>query len=82
MFIAFITNQQQSFTLEVTLPAEHSLEKFAKLFDNVLATNRKLLKNKMYVEKKILIFRRRKKIAKDSENIWVQFAKCYRVVIE
>ena len=52
MFIAFITNQQQSFTLEVTLPAEHSLEKFAKLFDNVLATNRKLLKNKMYVAKK------------------------------
>ena len=84
MFIAFITNQQQSFTLEVTLPAEHSLEKLAKLFDNLLATSRKLLKNKMYVakKKKIIIFRRRKKIAKDSENIWVQFAKCYRVVIE
>ena len=76
MFIAFITNQQQSFTLEVTLPAEHSLEKLAKLFDYILATNRKLLKNKMYVGKKILIFRRRKKIAKDSENIRVQFAKC------
>ena len=64
MFIAFITNQQQSFTLEVTLPAEHSLEKFAKLFDNVLATNRKLLKNKMYVEKKSLYFAEEKKLQK------------------
>ena len=64
MFIAFITNQQQSFTLEVTLPAEHSLEKLAKLFDNILATNRKLLKNKMYVERKSLYFAEEKKLQK------------------
>ena len=64
MFIAFITNQQQSFTLEVTLPAEHSLEKLAKLFDYILATNRKLLKNKMYVEKKNPYISQKKKNCK------------------
>ena len=75
----FYNQPTAKFHTEVTLPAEHSLEKLAKLFDYLLSTaNRKLLNIRFFnVWWKILIFRRRrKKIAKDSEDIWVLFAKC------